>query len=923
MSYNSIQQVLESFLFNQDFNQRKTAEDFLNQIPNVDFYGGLNQYLSALSLPKSELSELAALMLKKQYIDNEDNLQKISIEQQTEILQKVQQSITSTPRNYLYIKRAVEIIIKLYTLQKRTLDLINFLNQQKTTSDINLKKGLTYLIETMCEYSLDDDDLMKYFNEISQILTIYMEDKEIQVRAYAFKSLIGFLCAVQEDKLLKNFEQIFPNLIKKCVECIQIDQLESGTITLNSLIDLIEIHPKFTKNFTNDFLALFNEILTSNLSQSIKIKSLSGIMVLAQNNPNLLRKNTDFKQKTVPIFIQMISLAKDLPFDEWSEQILDQALSKNDLSSAAEDILGKIGESLSNKFLFPIFFPLIIQALNQEEWNFIRSGLVCISQLINESGEMIKKEIKNVMSLLQKIQKKSFQKKEDQIRIQYDILTTYASLCVEYYPNIQYEYFETIFSCVLENIKSDNLKLQFRAVSTIINFFKEIIEEDEDEQSQKNIKLIFEKYSDNLLEGIAFVFSQNLNSKKSYSHLRVLEETLIALSTIAISLQNAFSKYYNTFMPGLTIILQTIQPTTPQEISIRTYTIECMGYLLTSIKENKQIFNQDCPGIMNELIAMQNNPNIEEDDPHHAPIFLVYGQVAEALQGDFSVYLPQVINKVLKGIDIEINVKISEDEKTNVKDNNKIQKLNLDFGIYGGLKTLQINTSALEQKIEAFNTLQVIINVMKNYDFSQYIQVCVQKISQYIGFKYSSEIKEVAIKSVKHLILASKNDNPQKEQIYNIFLPLLQVQLQNCIKEENVDDCILIISNLAECLKNIKSFSHDNSIIFEQIIDLCLECQKLSKKQKKNIIKEYENQDMDEHTQEEFENKYDEANEIMESMIDIIGQALRLYKNLENKIVNNLLPDFYEVFNKEKSSDNEINIAICVFDEVFQNSSQN
>ena len=41
----------------------------------------------------------------------------------------------------------------------------------------------------------------------------------------------------------------------------------------------------------------------------------------------------------------------------------------------------------------------------------------------------------------------------------------------------------------------------------------------------------------------------------------------------------------------------------------------------------------------------------------------------------------------------------------------------------------------------------------------------------------------------------------------------------------------------------------------------------------------------------------------------------------ETKIVNTILPDFYECLTKDTSSDNEINIAICVFDELFYHSS--
>ena len=57
---------------------------------------------------------------------------------------------------------------------------------------------------------------------------------------------------------------------------------------------------------------------------------------------------------------------------------------------------------------------------------------------------------------------------------------------------------------------------------------------------------------------------------------------------------------------------------------------------------------------------MQNNPNMEKDDMHHAPILVVYGQIAEALQEEFSIYLPLVFPHVLRALNISIDAKIEE-----------------------------------------------------------------------------------------------------------------------------------------------------------------------------------------------------------------------------------------------------------------------
>lgn len=79
---------------------------------------------------------------------------------------------------------------------------------------------------------------------------------------------------------------------------------------------------------------------------------------------------------------------------------------------------------------------------------------------------------------------------------------------------------------------------------------------------------------------------------------------------------------------------------------------------------------------------------------------------------------------------------------------------------------------------------------------------------------------------------------------------------------------------------------------------------------------------MDEETQEEFDEQYDDANQIMAGMIDLVAQTVRVFPALENTVVNSLLPDFYSVFTKDSGSDNELNVTLCVFDELFSYCSQ-
>ena len=57
---------------------------------------------------------MAAVLLKKKYLDNLDNFKKISQEKMISMIQKVQASIT-TDRMLSYLKRCCEILVRIYT----------------------------------------------------------------------------------------------------------------------------------------------------------------------------------------------------------------------------------------------------------------------------------------------------------------------------------------------------------------------------------------------------------------------------------------------------------------------------------------------------------------------------------------------------------------------------------------------------------------------------------------------------------------------------------------------------------------------------------------------------------------------------------------------------------------------------------------
>ncbi|EGR27811.1 kap beta 3 protein, putative [Ichthyophthirius multifiliis] len=445
-AFQNISEALESFLFCNEEVKRKSAEEFLNQIPSADFTGGIFEYLSALNLRKPECNELAAILLKKQYIDKTENLQKIP----QDILQQMTQTLESTitaERKVVYLKRVFEILVKIYTQSNSSDNLINLITKYSQTTESNIKKGLMYLIEISCEYSFDDTQLMQNSSKISSIFMHYLEDKDPLVQSLSLKSLVTFLNSIEDENNLRKFSDVFPLLISKCVNCLKADE-ESGLTSLTSITDLIETHPKFVKQITNDFLNLFTEILDNFISAAIRIKALTAILTLCATNNAQVRKSDVFKQKTIFSIMKLMAESSQLSLEEWTEELEDNKLSQNDAASAAEETLAKIGYELGNKFLFPLFAPLIKEAvLQNNQWNVQCAGINAIAYLAEGSKEICKQEdLQNLVLMI----KQAVHNNQENPRIQYAALTAFSLLAAEYTPELQETMAKSLFRLFLK-----------------------------------------------------------------------------------------------------------------------------------------------------------------------------------------------------------------------------------------------------------------------------------------------------------------------------------------------------------------------------------------------------------------------------------------------------------------------------------------
>lgn len=107
-------------LFCTDNQRRTEAEKFVDQIPVSNFDQGIDAFLMTMNHENTQVATMAALLLKKKYLEPEAMSQKLTNEKLEYIVKSVQ-ACMKPEKPVLFLRRCCDIMVKIY----------NQANQQK------------------------------------------------------------------------------------------------------------------------------------------------------------------------------------------------------------------------------------------------------------------------------------------------------------------------------------------------------------------------------------------------------------------------------------------------------------------------------------------------------------------------------------------------------------------------------------------------------------------------------------------------------------------------------------------------------------------------------------------------------------------------------------------------------------------------
>ena len=280
-----------------------------------------------------------------------------------------------------------------------------------------------------------------------------------------------------------------------------------------------------------------------------------------------------------------------------------------------------------------------------------------------------------------------------------------------------------------------------------------------------------------------------------------------------------------------------------------------MGDLLSSIKDNKELFMPECNTIMQSLISLQGQ--IDSEDTLNRAIFAAFEDVVEILKGDFAVYSDPIFTRVYEAAARKIDVQIIDEidtQKHQDTSSHKYVKVKLDLKI-DGIKNIVLNTDTFDQKVQATALLSAMAENM-GMAFGKYIDYMFPLIEELIIIKNSKEMRGNMIDCCKFMVL----DGTTPEHSHSILTrtyPLLKKALVEAIRAKDHSE----VSSITEDFSLSMPFM--NPEMTASLPEMLTTVLGLVKSLTNEIEKIYAEKEMDDDLTEEMNNETEEVEEVL------------------------------------------------------------
>ena len=922
MQSNSIQ-LFENLMSPQK-EIRENAEKTLNEIKTLPIAKSLPVFEEGMSSSVENIFQLSTLLFKKTFCEDDKKLQCFSNEEKISLINLVKSKIDLTGgKSWKSLQRLAEALAPLYQATNLPSGLADILKWFSDQANAISRKFAIFLIEVLCTLNAINESVLDAgaINNFKSIFSKGLEDPDTDVKVSSLNCTTQFLINVENEKILLQFTELTDKMLSALIETLKYENGQNktdiadskGKAALETMIEIIDQHPKFWKGKADTIINIVNEISKGKIFQNqIRECALELVYSLAKSTPSAIKKSSNFQNVFLPLlFNLMLEIDNENDDAKWEKNIEENEEDRDEMFYAVRDSFDRLATDLGGDYFMSATSDYIKKFMNSQNWIEVHAAYTAMAYMSEGCKDSFSKNLKEFLQFI------STGLLHKHPRVRYAALFAFGSVLKSTAPKPQKEFTNNILPALaqLMSDKEPSIRVKTQSCNSLVEFLKGLLN---DELTSEESNKLIENYTSDLVQLLSQLFEFSL--KESYYPLQ--EASLSSLSLLSNLLEKNFAPYYEKLMPGLKKLFFGLNAQTTEQKKLKSNTIETMSFLCSSIADERDKYIEDLNTIANAFLACLKS--LPEEDPQLASVINGFTHLSLAMKDKFAPILDQLLPVLTKYINADIDVNASDatlDEYIPAEKEEKSKKQSVVFNLGANQTKLSLNTFALQNKIASYTVLYEIAKNMETA-FAKYVEVLLDMIKKYIEFPFSPKIRKISAKSVT-ACLNAVSTTEEKKKVLELVGPSIINAFKKSLDKNFQKDIKRLLKAMTFSFESIK----DKMAFTEQFLTdfyCCLNrtC-KLIDENKLTLIASVK-EGVDEDEEDEILQDYDYICEIERKVMEINGILFKLFgapftglvaQNLFDSFKNNWIN---ELKRERLKSDLEVLTSICFFDDFIE-----
>ena len=923
MQSNSIQ-LFESLMSPQK-DIRENAEKSLEQLKQLPIAQSLPVFAEGMSSNVENIFQLSTLLFKKTFCDDSKKLEALSPEDKSTLINLIKSKIDfAGGKSWKSLQRLAEALAPLYQVTNLSNGFVDILKWFEDPTNALSRKFAIFIIEVLCTLNAINESVLDpgAINNFKGIFSKGLEDPDIDVKVSSLNCVTQFLINVENEKILLQFSELTDKMLAALIETLKYEngqgkvdiENSKGKAALETLIEIVDQHPKFWKGKTDTIINIVNEISKGKIFQNqIRELSLELVLSLAKTSASSIKKSANFKNIFLPLlFNLMLEIDNENDDAKWEKNYEENEENRDEMFYAVRDSFDRLSLDLGGDFFMSATSDYIKKFMNSANWIEVHAAYTAMAFMSEGCKDSFSKNLKEFLQFI------STGLTHKHPRVRYAALFAFGSVLKSTAPKPQKEFTNNILPALaqLMSDKEPSIRVKTQSCNSLVEFLKGLLN---DELTSEESNQLISNYTSDLVQLLSQLFEFSL--KESYYPLQ--EATLSSLSLLSNLLDKNFAPYYEKLMPGLKKLFFGLNAQTTEQKKLKSNTIETISFLCSSIAEDRDKYIDDLNSIAGAFLELFKT--LKEEDPQLSSIINGFTHLSLAMKDKFAPYLDQLLPVLIKYINTDIDINATDatlDEYIPAEKEEKNKKQSVVFNLGANQTKLSLNTFALQNKIASFTVLYEIAKNMETA-FCKYVQTLLELSKKYMEYAYSPKIRKISIKSVT-ACLNAVSTTEDKKKILDFIGPYIIKSYNLALDKKFQKDIKRLLKAMTFAFDSIK----DKMVFTEQFISefyVCLDktC-KLIDENKLTLIKDVETNQVDEDEEDAILDDYDYFCEIERKIMEISGILFKLFgAPLTGLVAQHLFDSFKNNWSSaikrdRLKSDTEILTSICFFDDFIE-----